>query len=104
MKRWWLGVLVGMMAGSAAYATGRQPLEELRVQATTAQEEFAVPGSYGRLAAVAIRAEIQYLYFEDAAGTIRIVALGPKGSVQRARSGLQLLTPDIFVVPRSTAS
>ena len=105
MKRWLLGVALGVVLGSTAHGeTTVQRLEELRVNATTDQQEFSIPAEYGRLVSVAIRAEVHHLYFEGRDGTVRIVLIGPRGSVQRARSGLQLLSPEVYVIPRGQAS
>jgi hypothetical protein len=104
MARWLLGLLLGIALGSTAHGdVAHQPLEEMRVRATTANLELALPTEYGRLVAVAVRAEVHHLYFEGPDGTIRIVLIGSKGSVQRARSELQLLTPEVFVVKRGEA-
>lgn len=105
MKRWLLGVTLGVVLGSTAYSeTPIQRLEEAPVNATTDQYEFALPAEYGRLVSVAIRAEVHHLYFEGRDGTVRIILVGPRGSVQRARSELQLLTPEVYVIPRGQAS
>ena len=101
MKRWFIGIIVGLLIGSTAHGDMvRQPLEEVDVKPMTANQQFVLPTSYGRLVNVAMRSEVQYLYFEGADGTIRIMLLGPKGSTQRAKSDLQLLTPEVFVVRR----
>ena len=107
MKRWLWGVGFGVILGSAAHGeTTRhgdapiQRLEEMRVHATTDQDEFTLPAAYGRLVSVAIRAEVHHLYFEGTDGTVRIVLIGPRGSIQRARSELQLLSSEVHVITR----
>lgn len=99
----WVGVLIGgMLCGSAVQAAAdRQRFEEVRVLSTT-NEPVAIPSEYGRLVGVVAKSEIQYLYFEDTGGAIRIVLIGPRGSAQRARNDLQLLTPEAFLIKRGT--
>jgi len=101
MTRWLLGLLLGVVLGSTAHgATPVQRLEEMHVKATTDQQQFSLPAEYGRLVSVAIRAEVHYLYFEGSDGTLHIVLIGPKGSIQRAKSELQLLSPEVYVITR----
>ena len=100
MKRlvWVLGL--GVLCGSTVQAAAdRQHLEEVRMASVT-NEPFAIPSGYGHLVSVAVKSEIHYLYFEDATGAVRVVLIGPRGSAQRARNDLQLLTPEVFLMTR----
>lgn len=106
MPRWVFGVLLGLLIGSTAYGAygelSSTRLEDVRVAAAN-NAPFEIPREYGRLAGVAVRGEIHHLYFEGADGSIRVVLIGPRGSIQRARNELQLLTPDVFLIPRGSA-
>ena len=110
MKRLIAGVALGVLAVSAAQAQEGQDRDE---RVTTLEESvigpvgggsFAVPLTYGRLVNVVISSDIHYLYFEDGAGTIRVVQIGVRSAASRARSPLQLLSPDILVMKRGMES
>jgi hypothetical protein len=61
MKRWVIGVLVGLLLSSSAYgayeASPSARLQEIQVDATN-NAPFEIPTGYGRLAGVAVRGEI----------------------------------------------
>lgn len=98
----WAGLL-GLVVASAVQ--GEEPAESLRETPieTVGRATFAVPPGYGRLAEVVVDSEVQYLYFEDQLGTIRVVLIGPRGAAPRARTPLILLSPDAYVVKRAAA-
>ncbi len=94
--------VAGLLLGSLARA--QEPVQpkafkELPME-TVRGSSFVLPKEYGRLVDVIVDSGVHYLYFEDRAGTIRVVLVGPRGAVQRSRNTLQLLTPDIYVVKR----
>jgi hypothetical protein len=67
---------------------------------TAGHTVFKLPESYGHLVDVVISSEVHYLYFEDGAGTIRVVLIGPRGALPRARTQLQLLSSDVYLIQR----
>ncbi len=110
MTRWlgtlMLGCVMGLVVSGATYSQERgriseDVLQEVPVDAG-GEAPLTVPSAYGRLVNVAIGGEIHYLYFQDDAGAIRMVAIGPRGSnaIQRARQGFQLLTPSVYLMKR----
>ena len=102
MKRWWLGVGLGMVLASTAQGEGldeQGPLHDVTVE-TFGRTAFKLPTEYGRLVNVVVSSEIHYLYFEDPAGAIRVVRLGPRGAVPKARTPLQLLSTDVSLIKR----
>ena len=101
MTRWWLGVIVGLAMGAVAYGEESEVtrLNEVAME-TAGGHAFRIPDQYGHLVTVVISGEVQHLYFEDQAGNIRVVLIGPRGAVQRSRSSLQLLSPDVFLMKR----
>ena len=106
MKRVLLGILLGLLMGAAAQGE-EAPQESVLTEMTMGtfgRTTFKVPESYGVLVQVAVSSDIHYLYFEDAAGTIRIVPVGQRGAVQRSRAPLQLLSSDVFVIERGGKS
>ena len=106
MKRVVAGLLVGL--GVSAIAHGQEPVTTLKLSEAAVQNirghQFKIPESYGRLVSVVNSSEIHYLYFEDDAGQIRVVLIGRGGAVQRSRSALQLLTPDVQLIERDPES
>ena len=106
MRRVVLGILLGLLLG--ATAQGEEVPQESVLTETTmgtfGRTAFKVPESYGTLIQVAVSSDIQYLYFEDGVGTIRIVPIGQRGAVQRSRAPLQLLSSDVFVIERGGKS
>ena len=101
MTRWWLGVIVGLAMGAVAYGEEQQMtrLNEVAM-ATATGHPFRLPERYGQLVTAVISGEVQHLYFQDQAGNIRIVLIGPRGAVQRSRSSLELLSTDAFFMKR----
>ncbi len=65
---------------------------------------IAVPRSYGRLVDVVESNQIHYLYFEDSEGVIRILLVGSKGTSVRANQQLEILSPDVYIIPRDASS
>ena len=105
MKRVLMGLVVGLLLGATAQGDERQREERLEkledtVIGTVSGGSFAIPERYGRLVNIVINAEVHYLDFEDSAGTIRVVLIGPRGAVQRSRSPLQLLSTEASVIKR----
>jgi hypothetical protein len=101
-----LGVLLGLMVGTAAYGE-EQPQESTLTEhpmGTLGRTQVKVPPSYGHLMSVAVSSDIHYLYFQDDAGTIRIVPVGQRGAAQRSRAPVQLLSTDVFVIERGGRS
>ena len=103
MRRWLLGLAIGMMLGSTGHAEelANSKLSELAVE-TIGHATLKLPERYGRLVDVVVSSEVHYLYFEDQAGTIRVVLVGPRGAVPRSRSQLQLLSPDVYFIKRGS--
>ena len=103
MRRLLIGLAFGMMLGSTGHA--EEPpagkLNELTVE-PVGHASFKLPERYGRLVNVVISSEVHYLYFEDQAGTIRVVLVGPRGAVPRSRSPLQLLSSDVYLIKRGS--
>ena len=106
MRRVLLGVLLGFLLGSTASGEETPPESVLTevTMGTFGRTAFKVPEEYGRLIQVAVSADIHYLYFEDGAGTIRIVPIGQRGAAQRSRSPVQLLSSSVFVIERGGKS
>jgi len=102
MKRWWLGMGLVMVLASTAQGEGRDeqgPLTDVMVE-TFGRAAVKLPTEYGRLVNVVVSSEVHYLYFEGEAGEIRVVLLGPRGAVPRARAPLQLLSTDVYLLKR----
>jgi len=100
MKRLLLGILLGIAVSATARGQeGSLVLTELPME-TLGRTIFQLPKEYGRLAEVAVSAEVHYLYFEDPQGTIRVVPVGRRGAVQRSRTQLHLLSSDVYLVER----
>ena len=104
MKQLIVGVGVGLLLGSAAMGEEQARVQRLTEVKTMAAggggAVFQVPPEYGRLADVAVSSDVQYLYFVDDAGAVRVVLMGPRGAVQRSRNPLQLLTNDAYLIER----
>lgn len=101
MKRWLPGLALGLVVGAAAHGEPQSADRLKDVPVTTSNNAaFKLPSDYGRLVSVAVRAEVHHLYFEGEDGTVRIVLIGPRGAIQRARNELQLLTPEVYVIKR----
>jgi len=101
-----LGILLGLLLGATAQGE-EAPRENVLTEMTMGtfgRTTFKVPESYGMLVQVAVSSDIHYLYFENGAGTIRIVPIGQRGAVQRSRAPLQLLSSDVFVIERGGTS
>ena len=101
MRRVLMGLTMGLLLGAAAY--GEEPtldLTEVEMATSGQPTAFKIPQEYGRLAGVVINSEVHYLYFEDGSGTIRVVLLGPRSAIQRARTPLQLLSPEVPLIKR----
>ena len=102
-----LGLALGLLLGAAAQGANAPEdplvLSELTM-GTFGRTAFKVPESFGRLVNVVVSSDVHYLYFEDPMGTIRIVPIGQRGAAQRARSQLQLLSEDVFVIKRGGES
>ena len=100
MKRWVLGMVCGVALASAAQGQEEAiRLTEVPLE-TVGRTAFSVPSAYGRLVNVVVSSEVHYLYFEGEAGEIRVVLLGPRGAVPRARAPLQLLSTDVSLIKR----
>lgn len=101
-----LGVILGLGAATLAY--GQMQKESAKLEEVTISrgdyEGLAIPRAYGRLVSVAVTADIHHLYFEDVDGVIRIVRLGPASAGQRGRYETELLSGDVYVVPRGRAA
>ena len=94
-----LWVAVGMAVGSAAHGQEEKLFTEVQMQ-TVRGTPFTLPKEFGKLVNVVSDSEVQYLYFEDRTGNLRVVLTGPRGAVSRARSSLQLLTTDVVLIKR----
>ena len=109
MKRLVAGMVFGALLMSAAQAQEQQKeervtkFEELAVGPVSGGA-FEVPPTFGRLVNVVVSSDIHYLYFEDSAGTIRVVQIGLRSASQRARNHLQLLSPSVLVMKRGMES
>ena len=84
MKR----TLIGVMLGLLLTTIGGVPL--------------TLPAAYGHLAGVVGTDETHYLYFEDGQGTLRIVAIGPRGTA-RTKNPFQLQSTSTWVIDRHAA-
>ena len=104
MKRVVLGLILGLMAGSTVHGQDEVALLKEVGMETIGSTLFEVPRQYGRLVNVAVSSDIHHLYFQDGAGRIRIVLLGRRGAVQRARAPIQLLTSDVYVIERDLSN
>ena len=103
MRRLLLGLACGIALASAAQ--GEEPpvvtkLNEVPLMEPAGRNAFTLPSRYGRLVNATVSAEVHYLYFEDATGTVRVVLIGPPGAVSRARQQFQLLSPDVTLIKR----
>ena len=109
MKRLIAGVALGVLVMSGAQAQEQQKeervtkFEELAV-GPIGGGSFEVPQTFGRLVNVVVSSDIHYLYFEDGAGTIRVVQIGLRSASQRSRNPLQLLSPSVLVMKRGMES
>ena len=106
MRRVLLGVLLGLVVGATVYSE-EVPQESVlseMTMGTFGRTTFKVPESFGRLVQVAVSSDIHYLYFEDTAGTIRIVPVGQRGAGQHSRAPIQLLSTSVFVIERGGKS
>jgi len=96
-------LLVSLAAGSLVWAqppASPSALTETIVEAATG-EALSIPPSYGRLVSVVVSSsEVHHLYFQDERGTIRVVLIGPRGALPRARQALQLLSTSVFTLER----
>ena len=103
MRRWMLGLAVGVSLGAALATDARgqdaKLFGELEMQ-TIKGTPFTLPKEFGRLVNVVADSEVHYLYFEDRSGNLRIVLIGTRSAVTRARATLQLLTQDVAVIKR----
>jgi hypothetical protein len=100
MTRWLVGLAVGLALGTSAQAEEEVGALSEVAMGTIGRGVFKVPHEYGHLVSVAVSSEVHYLYFEDEAGTIRVVPLGQRGAVQRARAPVHLLSPIVYVIER----
>ena len=100
----WLVCVVAVWSlGVSARAEEAVRLSDEPVE-TIDHKLLTVPRDYGRLVNIVISNDVHYLYFEDEAGTIRIVLVGPRGALPRARTPFLLLSPDAKVIKRSSAA
>ena len=104
MRRVLLGLVCGIALASAAH--GAEPPATIRLTEVTMESgghhPFMIPSQYGRLVNVVASADVHYLYFEDSAGTIRVVLIGQPGAISHARQPLQLLSPVVTFIKRGT--
>ena len=103
MTRWLIGLMLVAVGAAAARAAEPARLSDESVE-TIDHTLLTIPRDYGRLINVVLSNEVHYLYFEDEAGTIRMVLVGPRGALPRARTPFQLLSPDVKVIKRSSAA
>ena len=103
MRRVLLGLVLGLLLSTAAQGQeSAARLDEVPME-TYGRTAFKLPDTYGHLVSVVVDANVHYLYFEDATGTIRVVLVGPRGAVPRSRSPLQLLSSDVYLIKRGEA-
>ena len=102
MRRVLLGLVCGIALASTAHGAEQPEVTRLAevTMETTGRRPFTLPSQYGRLVNVVVNSEVHYLYFEDPAGTIRIVLIGPSGAISRSRKQLELLSPDVTFIKR----
>ena len=102
MRRWVLGLLLGIIVSSIAEGQDdarQEKLTDLPME-TVGRSLFQVPASYGQLVNVVVSSDVHYLYFEDQDGTIRVVTVGLGSASSKARRPLQLLSPDVRLIKR----
>ena len=104
MRRVLLGLVCGIALASTAHGAEQPEVTRLTEAAmeTTGHHPFTLPSRYGRLVNVVVSSDVHYLYFEDPAGTIRVVLIGSPGAVSRSRRQLELLSPDVSLIKRGT--
>ena len=103
MKRILMGILLGLMLGSAAkvaHGTNEQRMSEAQIDAMGAGA-LEIPSAYGSLVDVAVSSEIHHLYFQDSQGEIRVVLIGPHAAAQKARHAIQTLSDKVYVIKRT---
>ena len=103
MKRVLMGILLGLMLGSAAkvaHGTNEQRMSEVQIDAVDAGA-LEIPGAYGRLVDVAVSSGVHHLYFQDSQGYIRMVLIGPNAAAQKARHTIQTLSDKVYVIKRT---
>ena len=106
MKRVLLGLVCGIALASTAHGEALPEvtrLSEVTMEAS-GRQSFTLPSRYGRLVNVVVSSEVHYLYFEDSAGSIRVVLIGPRGATSRSRNQLGLLSPDVALIKRGIES
>ena len=103
MKQWWVALMLVLVVAAAVRAEEPVRLSDEPIE-TIDHKILTVPRDYGRLINIVISNDVHYLYFEDEAGAIRIVLIGPRGVLPRARTPFLLLSPDAKVIKRSAAT
>ena len=92
--------LVALAGAAHGQDVAVQELTEMHEMETVRGTPFTLPKAFGNLVNVVVDNEVHYLYFEDRAGNLRIVLLGPRSAVSRVRTPLQLLTSEVILVKR----
>ncbi len=106
MRRWVLGLLLGIIVSSIAEGQDEARYEKLMdlPMETVGRTLFHVPASYGQLVNVVVSSDVHYLYFEDQDGTIRVITVGLGSASSKARRPLQLLSPDVHLIKRGASA
>ena len=103
MKHLLLGIILGVGLAMVVQAAEQERMRDVAVTSAKGAA-VVIPPDYGHLVSAVNKAEVQYLYFEAADGTVRIVLLGTGSALQQARTSLTLLTSDVYIMNRHQAS
>lgn len=97
-----LWMVFGMLFTLTSSVFAEEPESEFKEIALEAGRgtSLFIPPEYGDLINVVENSEVHHLYFQDRAGIIRIVLIGPKGAAQKAKHGLQLLSDKVYTIKR----
>ena len=96
----WMAFGILFLLTPSALAEEQKSLFEEIPLAAGGGTTLSIPPEYGELVSVVESSEVHHLYFQDRAGIIRIVLIGPRGAAQRAKHVLQLLSDEVYTIKR----